>query len=273
MLLSHSMYLQHAEMRCVITIRSNSAHDLGEDIDPEMLPDLEALQESFEIPAQLRMDLPPSIEESQQQRHPSRDSAYSQHHSQPQHQPHAGPDSFHKDASLYGPEHRSGHVSGATTPSGPRSSASDESLHPGGHYSHSGRPQQGAAGPLQQEASEQSPALLAHSKSLPLLDGFEGLTELQQQAADMLADVSVASSIMHARVSIEISRKHCMHAGQASARLITIGSLHVQLTESASASRIQIRIMVMLTLIKSWTAGPWYEFRLTHGYLPSEYVF
>lgn len=194
MLLSHSMYAQHAEMRCVDTIRSNSAHDLGEDIDPEMLPDLEALQESFEIPAQLRMDLlMRCVEGPQQQSHPSRDSAYSQHHSQLQHQAHAGPDSFHKDASLYGPEHRSGHVSGATTPSGPRSSASDESLHPGGHYSHSGRPQQGAAGPLPQEAAEPSPAQLAHSKSLPLLDGFVGLTELQQQAADMLADVSVAS--------------------------------------------------------------------------------
>lgn len=185
------------KLRYVVTVRSNSAHDLGEDIDPEMLPDLDALQESFEIPAQLRMDLPASVE-GPQQSHPSRHSAYSQHHSQPQHQAHAGPDLFHKDASLYGPEHRSGHVSGATTPFGPRSSASDESLHTGGHYSHSGRPQQGAAGPLLQEASEQSPALLAHSKSLPLLDGFEGLTELQQQAADMLADVSVALSIMRA---------------------------------------------------------------------------
>jgi len=30
---------------------------------------------------------------------------------------------------------------------------------------------------------------LGHSKSLPLLEEFDGLTELQQQAADMLADV------------------------------------------------------------------------------------
>lgn len=207
MLLSHRMYVQHAEMRCVVTIRSNSAHDLGEDIDPEMLPDLEALQESFEIPAQLRMDLPPSVEGPQEQSHPSRDSAYSQHHSHPQHQTHAGADLFHKDASLHGPEHRSGHISGATTPSGPRSSASDESLHAGGHYSHSGRPQQGAAGPLLQEAAEPSPAQLAHSKSLPLLDGFEGLTELQQQAADMLADVSVVSSMMHASKDYQLNRE------------------------------------------------------------------
>lgn len=179
-----------------------------------MLPDLEALQESFEIPAQLRMDLLTTAEAPQQQGDPSRDSAYSQSHSQhysqhhsqhhsqhrshPQHQAHPGADSTHKDVKLYRTEHHSGHVSGATTPSGPRSSASDESLHPSGHYSHGRRPQQGAAEPWLEEATDLSPAQLAHSKSLPLLDGFEGLTELQQQAADMLADVSGEPSIIHA---------------------------------------------------------------------------
>ena len=204
-------------LRRAVICRSNSAHDLGEDIDPEMLPDLEALQESFEIPAQLRMDLLSSVEAPQQQSDPYRDSTCSQHHSQhhsqrrshPQRQAHPGADAFHKDASLYGPEHHPGHVSGATTPSGPRSSASDESLHPSGHYSHGGRPQQGAAEPLLQEATDLLPAHLAHSRSLPLLDGFEGLTELQQQAADMLADVSNENSLMLAMTSINL--KHALH--------------------------------------------------------------
>ena len=199
------MYAHHAESRRAVIIRSNSAHDLGEDIDPEMLPDLEALQESFEIPAQLRMDVLTSVEAPQQQTDPSRDSTYSQSHSQnhsqhhsqhrshPQHKAHPG-HSFHQDATLHGPEPHPGCVSGATTPSGPRSSASDESLHPSGHFSHGGR--HGAAEPLLEEATDLLPAHLAHSKSLPLLDGFEGLTELQQQAADMLADVSDEQSFM-----------------------------------------------------------------------------
>ena len=122
----------------------------------------------LKIPAQLRMDLPASVEGPQQQSHPSRDSATVSitANRSTRHMP--GPDSVHKDASLYGQEHRSGHVSGATTPSGPRSSASDESLHPGCHYSHSGRLQHGvcwaiaARGPVSNRLH-----CLAHSKSLP----------------------------------------------------------------------------------------------------------
>lgn len=48
-------------------------------------------------------------------------------------------------------------------------------------------------GALTRTAGQSSPAgpvRLAHSKSLPLLEDIDGLTELQQQAADMLADVS-----------------------------------------------------------------------------------
>ena len=159
-----------------------------------MLPDLETLQESFDIPAQLRMDMP-SVEGPQQQGDPTRDASYSQHRSQQQQQQQAHPraDSFHKDAPRYGPEHQSGRMSGATTPSGPRSSASDESLHPRIHYPYGSRPEQGAADPLLEEATA-----LAHSKSMPLLDDFEGLTELQQQAADMLADVSDVPYSVHA---------------------------------------------------------------------------
>ena len=211
------MYAQHADLRCTVIVRSNSAHDLGEDIDPEMLPDLEALQESFEIPAQLRMDLLTPGEAPQQQSDLSRDSTYGQHHSQHhgqqhshlQHQSKPGADSFHKDATLYGHKHLLAHASGATTPSGPRSSASDESLHPSGHYSHGGRPQQVAAQPLLEEATDLSPTHLAQSKSLPLLDGFEGLAELQQQAANMLADVSEEQLVLLAMKSVNL--KHCIN--------------------------------------------------------------
>ncbi|KAL3157768.1 hypothetical protein ABBQ32_012194 [Trebouxia sp. C0010 RCD-2024] len=167
--------------------RSSSAHDLGEDIDPEMLPDLETLQETFEIPAQLRMDMPMSDEATQQQGDPTGETSHSQHYSQQQHQAPLRADPYHMGASQYGPEHHSGRNSGATTPSGPRSSASDESLHPSTHYTYGSRPQRGPAGSLLQEAADLSPAHLGQSRSMPLVDGFEGLTELQQQAADMLA--------------------------------------------------------------------------------------
>lgn len=190
--------LHQVDMCC----RSNSAHDLGEDIDPEMLPDLETLQESFDIPVQLRMEMPTCGEATQQQDDPT--TSHCPHPSQQQRQPRARADSYQVGASQYGPEHHSGRNSGATTPSGPRSSASDESLHPITHYPYGSRPHQGAAGPLLEdlETAELSPAHLGHSRSMPLEDGFEGLTELQQHAADMLADVSQCPYSMPA----------CMHA-------------------------------------------------------------
>ena len=188
--------------------RSNSAHDLGEDIDPEMLPDLETLQESFEIPPQLRVDLQASPEASQSQGDPSRNPSYSQHHHHQQQILHLCADQFEKGSSQRCFDHHSGHASGATTPSGPRSTASDESLHPGMNPTCGTLPQQ-VAGALLTDPAQLSPARLAHSKSVPLLDDFEGLTELQQQAADMLADVSETSTcLLAAHPYTGISCKH-----------------------------------------------------------------
>lgn len=174
-----------------LRFRSNSAHDLGEDIDPEMLPDLETLQESFEIPPQLRVDLQASAEASQGDL--PRNAAHSQHQHHQQHSSYLGADQFHKGSSQHCVDHHSGHASGATTPSGPRSTASDESLHPSLHCAGVTLPQQ-VAGSLLADPAQLSPARLAQSKSMPLLDDFEGLTELQQQAADMLADVSAKAT-------------------------------------------------------------------------------
>ena len=173
--------------------RSNSAHDLGEDVDPEMLPDLETLQESFEIPPQLRMDLAPPAAHGQAD--PSRTFSLNQHqtHHQHQHAPH-GSNQVPKGSLLHGLDPHSGHASGATTPSGPRSTASDESLHPGIHYNYGNIPQQ-PAGLSPIHAAQLSPARLVQSRSLPLLDDFENLAELQSQAADMLADVRHACSL------------------------------------------------------------------------------
>ncbi len=84
--------------------------------------------------------------------------------------------------------------SGAATPSGPCSTASDDSLQPGPQYLHKSMHQQphGASTHTGGQSSPAGPVRLAHSKSLPLLEDIDGLTELQQQAADMLADVSSA---------------------------------------------------------------------------------
>lgn len=180
-----------------------------------MLPDLETLQETFEIPAQLRMDMPMSDEATQQQGDPTGETSHSQHYSQQQHQAPLRADPYHMGASQYGPEHHSGRNSGATTPSGPRSSASDESLHPSTHYTYGSRPQRGPAGSLLQEAADLSPAHLGQSRSMPLVDGFEGLTELQQQAADMLAGVShipylhIRDSRLHSSPPFRHPHKQC----------------------------------------------------------------
>ena len=185
-----SMYtsVNISNLQCPLQCRSNSAHDLGETIDPELLPDLETLQEStFEIPTQLRLDLPQTGPAQRPNSH-SQQLPYNHHQAHEQHQ-HSSIDQSNRS--------QSGHtqpLSGATTPSAPRSTASDDSLQRGCQYSHNNLPQQQDVLQL----SPGGPVRLAQSKSMPILDEFDELTELQQQAADMLADVSSArlSSLM-----------------------------------------------------------------------------
>ncbi|DBA86194.1 TPA: hypothetical protein ACH3X1_005701 [Trebouxia sp. C0004] len=171
--------------------RSNSAHDLGETIDPELLPDLEALQESFEIPAQLRLDvshagIPLDNEHRSQAPYTHQDHGHEQHHL-------STVDHFNRSqggASTNQQTAAAQPVSGAATPSRPCSTASHDSLQPGPQYLHSNVHQQphGDSTHSGGQSSPAGPVRLAHSKSLPLLEDIDGLTELQQQAADMLAD-------------------------------------------------------------------------------------
>ncbi|KAL0052512.1 hypothetical protein WJX82_003279 [Trebouxia sp. C0006] len=179
--------------------RSNSAHDLGKTIDPELLPDLETLQESFEIPAQLRLDvshagITPDNEHRSQAPYTHQDHGQEQHPQHPQHQHHLSTvDHFNRNqggASTHQQTAAAQPGSGAATPSRPCSTASDDSLQPGPQYVHNNMHQQ-PHDALTHTAGQSSPAgpvRLAHSKSLPLLEDIDGLTELQQQAADMLAD-------------------------------------------------------------------------------------
>ena len=169
-----------------------------------MLPDLETLQDPFEIPAQLRLDMPQSAEATQG--HSSRNLLFSAQHTQHQH---CQADQSQKDIHC-GPEQQAGHASGATTPSGPRSTASDESLHPGIHYTYGSMAQAIAAHGSDAKSADLSPARLAQSKSMPLLDDLEGLTELQQAAADMLADVS-DFCCWHLPFSLTALRLRCIY--------------------------------------------------------------
>lgn len=165
------------------------------------MPDLETLQESFEIPAQLRLDvshagITPDNEHRSQAPYTHQDHGQEQH---PQHQHHLSTvDHFNRNqggASTHQQTAAAQPGSGAATPSRPCSTASDDSLQPGPQYVHNNMHQQ-PHDALTHTAGQSSPAgpvRLAHSKSLPLLEDIDGLTELQQQAADMLADVSSAS--------------------------------------------------------------------------------
>ncbi|DBA73121.1 TPA: hypothetical protein ACH3X2_010057 [Trebouxia sp. C0005] len=181
--------------------RSNSAHDLGETIDPELLPDLESLQESFEIPAQLRLDvshagMPPDNEHQSQAPYTHQDHQGQEQH--PQHQHHLSTvDHFNRSQGGASTDPQTAVAqprSGAATPARPCSTASDDSLQPGPQYLHSNVHHQphGALTHTGGHFSPAGPVRLAQSKSLPLLEDIDGLTELHQQAADMLADVSSA---------------------------------------------------------------------------------
>jgi len=171
------------------------------------LPDLETLQESFEIPAQLRLDvshagITPDNEHRSQAPYTHQDHGQEQHPQHPQHPQHqhhlSTVDHFNRNqggASTYQQTAAAQPGSGAATPARPCSTASDDSLQPGPQYVHNNMHQQ-PHGALTHTAGQSSPAgpvRLAHSKSLPLLEDIDGLTGLQQQAADMLADVSSAS--------------------------------------------------------------------------------
>lgn len=186
----------HCSIACSRTCRSNSAHDLGEAIDPEQLPDIESLQESFEIPAQLRLDLPHSAHPHNND--PPSQAPYAHQSRSPHQRQHQLPCTDQYDRSLmrgrtdqYAAVAQP--VSAATTPSRPCSTASEDSVPPGCHYTHTKVPQQphGALPHEGQHSSPGDPARLPQSKSLPLLDDFDGLTELQQQAADMMAHVGL----------------------------------------------------------------------------------
>jgi len=205
----HSVVIFYANATSIVSnplitpaccFRSNSAHDLGETVDPELLPDLETLQESFEIPDQLRLDvshagIPPDNEHRSQATYSHQDHGQEQHRQQQHHL--STVDHFNRSQGGASTDQQTAVAqpgSGAATPSGPCSTASDDSLQPGPQYLHSSMHQQphGASTHTGGESSPAGPVRLAHSKSLPLLEDIDGLTELQQQAADMLADVSSA---------------------------------------------------------------------------------
>ena len=85
--------------------------------------------------------------------------------------------------------HHPGSVSGATNSSGPRSTASDESLHPG-QYAQQYAAQQQNLPTHQSRSSPEQPARLAQSQSLPHLDDFDGPFAVQQRAPGAVDNVS-----------------------------------------------------------------------------------
>ncbi len=162
----------------LLTFRSNSAHDLGETIDPELLPDLETLQESFEIPAQLRLDVSHAGITADHE-HRSQAPYTHQDHGQeqrPQHQHHLSDvEHFNRNQGGASTDQQTAAAqpgSGAATPSRPCSTASDDSLQPGPQYVHSNMHQQphGASTHTGGQSSPAGPVRLAHSRSLPLLE-------------------------------------------------------------------------------------------------------
>ena len=160
-----------------VLCRSDSAHALGESIDPEMLPDIETLTDPFELPSQLRTE---TYQHSPAQR------AHHSHSNYPVEQPlqqHRTSQNSH--ASYGGPGSQAGSGllnSGATASSGAASTASDESVDPS-LRAHNVAHKHIAAHPF-----DDLHLAYEQSGSLPLLDvDVDALTD--QQAAYML-DVS-----------------------------------------------------------------------------------
>lgn len=163
--------------------RSDSAHALGESIDPEMLPDIETLTDPFELPSQLRTE---TYQQSPAQKAQHSHSSYPVN--QLPQQPHASRNSH---ASYGGPSSQAGSgllKTGATASSGAASTASDESVDPNLRAKHTAQ-RHTAAHPF-----DDLHLAYEQSGSLPLLDvDVDALTD--QQAAYML-DVSPQPSCM-----------------------------------------------------------------------------
>lgn len=121
-------------------------------------------------------------------------------------------------------------VSGASTPSRPCSTASEDSVPPGCHYTHTNVPQQPHGAPPHegQHSSPGDPARLPQSKSLPLLDDFDGLTELQQQVADMMAHVGLLLLCNHTACVVQCMEVLQFAAHQLHAACDQHTLLHVQ---------------------------------------------
>ena len=169
--------------------RSDSAHALGEAIDPELLPDLETLTESFELPVQLRPDT------LEQPARPSAQPSSNSYQPDPSH-PHTRHDahqSYRASSSRPGPGLLN---SGATPSSGAASTASDDS----GDPTRSLAAQQHSA-----QAFDDLQYALANPGALPLLDvDVDALTD--QQAAYML-DVGCPDRFCRCLQP----RLHCLH--------------------------------------------------------------
>lgn len=177
--------------------RSDSAHALGISIDPEMLPDIDALTDPFELPAQLRDTAQQPAAPQPQQPHssyPAGQPREQHHHDTQSHQPYGNTS----------PSVASGLLNtGATASSGPASTASDDSGNPN---LKAGR---AAAKQTTPDLFDDLHLAYNQSGSLPLLDvDVDALTD--QQAAYML-DVSPLL-LLSCLLCVAESKSMCMSA-------------------------------------------------------------